>query len=85
MLRIRSRRFAGRCARHKDYSPSIDGREGIKGDCARCTLLADIWETALRLNGLIRRFDPAFDDLQKPRAANAENDADERQMSLLEL
>lgn len=82
LLRIRSRRFAGRCARHKRFNPAVDGRGAIKGACPRCTLLADIWETALKLNGLIRRFDPHFDDLQKakPKAGPVQ---DERQMSLL--
>ncbi|HWQ54181.1 MAG TPA: hypothetical protein VN442_10890 [Bryobacteraceae bacterium] len=85
MLRIRSRRFAGRCARHKNYNPAVDGRNGIMGACPRCTLLAEISETALKLNGLIRRFDPAFDDLQKPASADAGSAVDERQMSLLGL
>lgn len=81
LLRIRSRRFAGRCARHKRFNPAIDGRGGIKGACPRCTLLADIWETALKLNGLIRRFDPNFDDLETTRPKTKVED--ERQMSLL--
>lgn len=82
LLRIRSRRFSGRCARHKRFNPAVDGRGAIKGACPRCTLLADIWETTLKLNGLIRRFDPQFDDLQKPRS-KARPVEDDRQMSLL--
>lgn len=84
LLRVRTRNFSGRCARHKRYSPAVDGRGGIKGACPRCTLLADIHETAIRLNGLIRRFDPAFDDLKRPPASKREPVPDERQMSLLE-
>ena len=81
-MKIRSRRFSGRCARHKRYNPAVDGRGGIKGNCPRCHLLMDIWEGALRLNGLIRRFDPGFDDLGQTRKEEAV--PDERQMSLLE-
>jgi len=66
-LKIRSRKFDGRCARHKNYNPAVDGSEAIAGGCPRCTLLAEIWETSLRLNGLIRRFDPNHDDLERPR------------------
>jgi len=80
-MKIRSRRFSGRCAKHKSYNPAVDGRGGIKGNCARCNLLADIWETALRLNALIRRFDPAFDDTKAPAKPQVD---DGRQMNLLE-
>jgi hypothetical protein len=45
-------------------------------------LLCDIWEASLKLNQLIRRFDPQYDDARRPpevkRAA-----ADPRQMSLI--
>lgn len=79
-MKIRTRRFAGRCAKHKRFNPAVDGREGIKGECPRCTLLTDIWETAVRLNVLIRKFDPKYDDLKKL----AQPVYDDRQMSLLE-
>ena len=81
-MKIRTRRFSGRCARHKAYNPAVDGRGGIRGNCARCSLLADIWETAMKLNGLIRKFDPSHDDVQelkKPEPA-----IDPRQLSLIE-
>ena len=81
-LKIRSRRFDGRCARHKRYNPAVDGRGGIKGGCPRCHLLFDIWETSLRLNQLIRKFDPAHDDVQPPRQVAAAA-PDPRQLSLI--
>ena len=84
-MKIRTRRFAGRCSRHKRYNPAVDGRGGIKGGCQRCSLLADIWETAMKLNGLIRRFDPQHDDLKVLQAPKKPEPAvDPRQMSLIE-
>ena len=81
-MKIRSRKFEGRCARHKRYNPAIDGRGAIKGGCARCSLLFDIWESSLKLNQLIRKFDPQHDDLQRP-APPKELGADPRQLSLI--
>jgi len=80
-VKIRSRKFSGRCARHKGYNPAIDGRGGIIGNCSRCCLLADIWETSLELNKLIRRFDPSFDDVR--RRSPLEPLHDPRQLSLI--
>ena len=85
MLRIRTRRFAGRCGRHKRYNPAIDGRGGIKGGCARCQLLAEIFEESVKLNGLIRRFDPKHDDTQAPRRIEEQPHRDPRQLSLIDL
>ncbi|MBI4909844.1 MAG: hypothetical protein HY820_39870 [Acidobacteria bacterium] len=84
MLKLRTRRFSGRCSRHKRFNPATDGRGGIKGGCARCQLLADIWETSIRLNGLIRKFDPGHDDASPLKAKAAAVGADPRQLSLLE-
>jgi hypothetical protein len=81
-VKIRARKFEGRCARHKRYNPAVDGRGAIRGNCARCNLLFDIWEASLRLNQLIRKFDPNHDDVEKPRAP-AVADPDPRQMSLI--
>jgi hypothetical protein len=82
-LKIRARKFDGRCARHKRYNPAVDGRGAIRGNCPRCNLLFEIWDASLRLNGLIRKFDPNHDDLEKPRAAKPEFQPDPRQMSLI--
>ncbi len=80
-LKIRARKFDGRCARHKSYNPAVDGAAAIRGACTRCTLLYEIWEASLKLNKLIRTFDPSHDDLkrriEKPPAV------DPRQMSLI--
>ena len=80
-MKIRSRKFDGRCARHKGYNPAVDGAGGIRGGCKRCALLAEIWETSLRLNQLIRKFDPNYDDLKK--AIPKETLPDPRQLTLI--
>lgn len=81
-MKIRSRKFNGRCGKHKTYNPAIDGPGGIRGACSRCQLLCEIWEASLHLNQLIRRFDPSHDDLQPVRDRGAQPDP--RQMSLME-
>lgn len=80
-MKIRARKFDGRCARHKRYSPAIDGRGGIIEGCLRCSLLCDIWEASLKLNQLIRRFDPKHDDLERPPVKEPLHDP--RQLSLI--
>jgi hypothetical protein len=80
-LKIRARKFDGRCAKHKRYNPAVDGAGGIRGGCPRCSLLFEIWEASLHLNRLIRRFDPNYDDLQRPPASAS---SDPRQMTLIE-
>jgi hypothetical protein len=81
-LKIRARKFEGRCAKHKRYNPAVDGRGGIHGGCVRCNLLCDIWESSLKLNQLIRKFDPNHDDLKR-LAASKVPPPDPRQMSLI--
>jgi hypothetical protein len=80
-VKIRSRKFDGRCAKHKGYNPAVDGPGGIRGACTRCALLLDIWEASLKLNQLIRKFDPKHDDLTKP--AKPLPLPDPRQLSLI--
>ena len=44
----------------------------------------DIYEAAMKLNGLIRRFDPNHDDAHPVRKPEPKPEADPRQMSLIE-
>jgi len=81
-LKVRSRKFDGRCASHKRYNPAVDGRAGIPNGCTRCTLLCEIWESSLKLNQLIRKFDPNHDDGKRPPEPKR-SAADPRQMSLI--
>ena len=81
-MKIRSRRFDGRCSKHKRYNPAIDGPLAVSTQCARCQLLWEIWETSLKINELIRRFDPKHDDLRRPAKEQAIG-TDPRQMSLI--
>jgi hypothetical protein len=60
----------------------VDGREGVKGECPRCGQLAEIYETALKLNALIREFDPRFDDLRRRKGAKPHSE--DTQMNLLD-
>jgi hypothetical protein len=80
-VKIRARKFEGRCARHKSYSPAVDGLGGIRGGCPRCNLLYEIWQASLHLNTLIRSFDPRHDDLKRP--VEKVPAVDPRQMSLI--
>ena len=81
-MKIRSRKFDGRCAKHKRYNPAVDGRGAIRGGCPRCNLLFDIWEASLKLNQLIRKFDPSHDDLRRPAKPKLP-EHDPRQLSLI--
>jgi len=47
-------------------------------------LLADIYEAAMKLNGLIRKFDPNHDDSRPVKQRKTESAVDPRQMSLIE-
>ena len=80
-LKIRSRKFDGRCGRHKRYNPATDGAPPPTSACPRCHLLFEIWESSLRLNHLIRKFNPRHDDVQKP--APKSPPPDPRQLSLI--
>lgn len=80
-VKIRARKFDGRCAKHKAYSPAVDGLGGIRGACTRCELLYEIWQASLHLNKLIRRFDPNHDDLKRP--VEKPPAVDPRQMTLI--
>lgn len=80
-MKIRSRKFDGRCGRHRGYNPAVDGQGGIRGGCARCQLLFEIWQASLKLNQLIRKFDPTHDDLKRPPLKAPA--VDPRQMSLI--
>ena len=81
-MKIRARKFEGRCSRHKRYNPAVDGQGGIRGGCPRCNLIFDIWQASLKLNQLIRRFDPNLDDLERP-ATPKPPAHDPRQLSLI--
>ncbi len=63
----------------------MDGRGAIRGGCPRCNLLAEIWETSLKLNALIRKYDPNHDDARAPRKPKPPAPPhDPRQMSLID-
>jgi hypothetical protein len=45
--------------------------------------LFEIWDASLKLNKLIRKFDPAYDDLERPKDEEPVFH-DPRQMNLIE-
>jgi hypothetical protein len=61
----------------------VDGRGAIRGGCQRCGLLFEIWEASLKLNQLIRKFEPGYDDLERPRKVTTAVGEDPRQLSLI--
>ena len=82
-LKIRARKFDGRCARHKAYNPARRwARRHSAAPVARCTLLFEIWEASLRLNKLIRTLRP---QLRRSQSVRVEKPSfiDPRQMSLI--
>jgi hypothetical protein len=58
MLKIGSVRWRGKCPRHPRFDPYMDGREGIRGGCEKCTALVDIHSYHVRMLALMRTFTP---------------------------
>ena len=58
MLRIGSIRWRGKCPKHPDFDPGVEGRAGIRSGCERCSSLADIYEHHARMVSMMRRFAP---------------------------
>lgn len=57
MLKLGTLRWKGKCKRHPAYDP-VDGEAAIKGACARCYALLDIYVQHRRLVELMRNFGP---------------------------
>lgn len=57
MLKLGTLRWKGKCKRHPAYDPA-DGEAAIRGGCARCYALLDIYVQHRRLLELIRAFGP---------------------------
>ena len=58
MLKIGSVRWRGKCPRHPRFDPWLDGRGAIRGNCEKCTMLADIHTHHIEMLALMRRFAP---------------------------
>jgi hypothetical protein len=74
MLKIGCVKWRGKCPKHPAYDPIADGPGAIKGNCAKCNELAEIYELHQRTLRLMRNFHPlqskskpapAYDDLQQ--------------------
>jgi hypothetical protein len=59
MLKIGSVKWKGRCGKHPSYNPGEDGEGGIKGGCARCGLLLDIFHHHTKVVRGMREFGSA--------------------------
>jgi hypothetical protein len=58
MLKIGVVRWRGKCSRHPTYDPYSDGEGAIRGGCARCTALFEIYEHHRKMVSLMREFAP---------------------------
>lgn len=54
MLKLRIRKWNGKCRKHPNFDPDKTGRGGVKGGCKECNLLVDVWELSGQLNMKIR-------------------------------
>jgi hypothetical protein len=76
MLRIGSVRWRGKCSRHPAFDPYSDGAGAIKGGCARCAALMEIYECHRKMVTLMRGFAPPV------VRRKAEDSFEERQINL---
>jgi hypothetical protein len=59
MLKIGSVRWRGKCSKHPGYDPVDGGIGAVKGNCARCNELVEIYEHHQKMLRLMRQFQPA--------------------------
>jgi hypothetical protein len=58
MLKIGVVRWRGKCSRHPSFDPCFDVPGAIKGGCARCEALVEIYDLHRRMVALMRGFAP---------------------------
>lgn len=58
MLKIGSVKWRGKCSRHPYYDPASEGLGAIRGNCARCADLLQIYELHQKALNLMRTFQP---------------------------
>jgi hypothetical protein len=66
MLKIGSVRWRGKCPRHPRFDPYMDGRGAIRGNCEKCTALADIYNHHVQMLALMRGFTPPQQPKRRP-------------------
>ena len=64
MLKLGTLRWKGRCRRHPRFDPG-DGEGAIKGGCAQCHSLLEIYRQHKRLVEMMRAFRPVRDRTRK--------------------
>jgi hypothetical protein len=58
MLKIGTVKWRGKCSKHPGYDPAEGGIGAIKGNCLRCTELAEIYDHHQKVLRLMRSFQP---------------------------
>ena len=77
MLKIGTLKWKGRCKRHPKYDP-VEGEGAVRGACAQCLALLEIYRHHRRLMEMMRAFGPV-----RERRSGKTRGAD-RQRSLFE-
>lgn len=49
--------WKGKCPKHPRYRPEIAGEGGIKGGCARCQELLELWELVMAAKRIVRHLE----------------------------
>ncbi len=65
MLKIGTVKWRGKCSKHPGYDPSDGGLGAIKGNCARCLELEEIFECHQKTMRLMRKFQPIVEKKSK--------------------
>ena len=76
MLKIGVVRWRGKCSRHPSFDPYTDGVGAVKGGCAKCAALLEIYDCHQRMVSLMRGFAPPAPRKKRP------DGFEERQASL---
>ena len=65
MLKIGNVRWKGNCAKHPLYNPAEGGESAIKGGCARCQSLLELYRHHATLVRMMRALGPPDDRPKK--------------------
>lgn len=69
MLTIPAFRWKGKCPKHPKFNPELHGPGAIKGGCAACLALVEIFDLHRRAKRLARSFDGTEEPAAKVKAS----------------